>query len=85
MAGDGKAIVGSVASGTADSEDTGKTASLEAVATGESTLEVAAQRHKARSQVQWMVDQARDAVKDERVEDARWWHEKAIGAQWNLN
>lgn len=85
MAGDYKAVVGSVARGTNDIEDTGRTASLAAVATGELTLERAARRQKARSQVLWMVDQARDAAKHERVEDARWWHEKAIRALWNLN
>jgi hypothetical protein len=85
MAGDCNAIVGPVARGTANIEDTGNTASLAAVATGELTLEMAARRRKARSQVLWMVDQARDAAKHERVEAARWWHEKAIRALWNLN
>ena len=80
MAEDCRAIVGSVARGTANIEDTGEAASVAAVATGELTLEMAAQRHKARSQMLWMVDQAKDAAKNERVDDARWWREKAICA-----
>jgi hypothetical protein len=85
MAEDGRAMVGAVAHGTANIEDTGEGASVAAVTTGESTQEMAAQRHTARSQLLWMVDQARDAAKDERVDDARWWREKAICALWNLN
>jgi hypothetical protein len=85
MAEDCKAIVGAVARGTANSEDTGGGASVAAVTTGELSQEMAAQRHKARAQMLWMVDQARDAAKDERVDDARWWREKAICALWNLN
>jgi hypothetical protein len=60
-------------------------ARVAAVTTGELIQEIAAQRHKARSQVLWMLDQARDAAKNERVDDARWWREKAICALWNLN
>jgi hypothetical protein len=55
------------------------------VTTGELIQEISAQRYKARSQVLWMLDQARDAAKNERVDDARWWREKAICALWNLN
>ena len=85
MAKDGKAIVGSVARGTTNIEDVGEAASVAAVTTGESTLEMPAQRRTARSQILWMVDRARDAARNERVDDARWWREKAICALWNLN
>jgi hypothetical protein len=85
MAEDCKAIVGSLAHGTATIEDTGAGASVAAVTTGELTQEMAAQRQKARSQMLWMVDRARDAAKSERVDDARWWREKAICALWNLS
>ena len=55
-----------------------------AYGTGEWTPEKAAQRHKARSQMLWMVDQARHAAKNQRVDDARWWREQAICALWNM-
>jgi hypothetical protein len=74
-----------VARGTAYIEDIGEGASVAAVTTGELTQEIAAQRDKARSQMLWMVDQARDAAKNECADDARWWREKAICALWNLN
>ena len=85
MAEDCKAIVGSVAGGTAKIENTGEAASVAAVTTGEWTSERAAQRHRARSQMLWMVDQARHAAKNERLDDARWWRERAMCALWNLN
>jgi hypothetical protein len=66
-------------------EDNGEGASVAAVTTGELTQEMAAQRQKARSQMLWMIDQARDAAKNERVAAARWWREKAICALWNLS
>jgi hypothetical protein len=73
----------SVARGTVSIEDAGEAAGVGAPPTVE--LILAARRHKARSQMLWMVDQARDAAKHERVDDARWWREKAICALWNLN
>jgi hypothetical protein len=73
------------ARGAANTEDTGEGASVATATAGELTQEMAAQRHKARSQVLWMVDQARHAARNERVDDARWWREKAICALWNLN
>jgi len=66
-------------------EDAGAAASVVAVTIGELALEMPAQRHKARSQMLWMVDRARNAAKNERVDDARWWREQAICALWNLN
>jgi hypothetical protein len=41
--------------------------------------ETTTQRDKARSQVLWMVGQAR------RVDDVRWWHDRATCALWNMN
>jgi hypothetical protein len=55
-----------------------------AAAPPEWTAEIAVQRHKARSQMLWMVDQARHAAKNQRVDDARWWRERAICALWNM-
>ena len=75
----------SVARGTVSIEDAGDAAAVGAVTTVELILEMAAQRHKARSQMLWMVERARDAAKHERVDDARWWREKAICALWNLH
>lgn len=46
---------------------------------------VATQRDKARSQVLWMVDQARRAAKNGRAYDAQWWSHGAIRALWNMN
>lgn len=43
------------------------------------------QQDKARSQVLWMVDQARRAARDGRDRDAGWWSNEAMGALWNLN
>jgi hypothetical protein len=85
MAEDCQAIVGSVARGTVTIEDARAATRVTAVTTGELPLEMAAQRHTARSQMLWMVDRARNAAKNERADDARWWREKAICALWNLN
>lgn len=85
MVEDCKVSVGPVTRGTATFEDAGDAASVAAMTTDEVTLEMAAQRHKARSQMLWMVGKARDATKNERVADARWWRERAICALWNLN
>jgi len=46
---------------------------------------MAVQRHKARSQMLWMVDKARHAANNQRVDDSRWWRDKAICALWNMN
>ena len=83
MAEDRKAIVGSVARGIASIDDTDEGATVVAVATGwapETT-----QRHKARSQVLWLIDQARRAAKNGRAHDARWWSDRATCALWNMN
>lgn len=43
------------------------------------------QREAARSQMLWMVGQASRAAKSGRVDDARWWRERAVSALWNMN
>ena len=43
------------------------------------------QRNEARSQVLWMAGQASQAAKSGRVDDARWWHERAVCALWNMS
>jgi hypothetical protein len=45
----------------------------------------ATQRDKARSQVLWMIGQARRAAKNGRVDDVRWWRDRATCALWNMN
>jgi hypothetical protein len=47
--------------------------------------ETSMQRDKARSQVLWMVGQARRAAEIGRVDDARWWRDRATCALWNMN
>lgn len=78
-----RVIVGSVARGIASVDDTDDVATVVAVTTGwtgETT-----QRDKARSQVLWLVDQARRAAQNGRADDAGWWSDRAIGALWNTN
>ena len=77
MAEDRTAAVGSVASGIASIENTDEGVDAAAV---EMT-----HRDKARSQVLWLVDQARRAARDGRANDARWWRNEAICALWNMN
>ena len=43
------------------------------------------QREAARSQMLWMVGQASRAAKSGRVDDARWWRDRAVSALWNMN
>ena len=77
MAEDRKAIVGSVASAITRMEDTDEGVNAAARET--------TQPDKARSQVLWMVDQARRAAKDGRADDARSWSDGAARALWNMN
>jgi hypothetical protein len=42
-------------------------------------------RDEARSQVLWMAGQASRAAKSGQIDDARWWHERAVCALWNMN
>jgi len=74
-----------VAHRTANIEDPREAASDTAAATPEWTAGMAVQRHKARSQMLWMVDKARHAANNQRVDDSRWWREKAVCALWNMN
>ena len=83
MAEDIKAIVGSITRKIASIEDTDAATNV-VVAAGRWSPQTT-QRDAARSQMLWMVDQARDAAKNERLDAARWWREKAICALWNLN
>jgi len=53
--------------------------------TGGWTSETTTRRDTARSQVLWMVDQARRAAENERVDDVGWWRERATCALWNVN
>jgi hypothetical protein len=78
-----RVIGGSLARGIASIDDTDDVATVVAVTTGwtgETT-----QRDKARSQVLWLVDQARRAAQNGRADDAGWWSDRAIGALWNTN
>ena len=63
----------------------GSAASTEDTDEGVNAAVLTTQRDKARSQVLWMVDQARRAAKDGRAYDARWWSHGAIRALWNMN
>ena len=81
MGEDSKTIVGSVARGLASIEDTGEETDVVAGATGRWTPETTTPpRDKARWHVLGMVDQARRAAENERVDDARWWRERATCA-----
>ena len=42
-------------------------------------------RDAARSQMLWMAGQASRAARSGRVDDARWWHERAVCALWNMS
>jgi hypothetical protein len=48
------------------------------VTTGRWILESTTPRDKARSQALWMTGRARQAAKHGRVDDARWWRDRAI-------
>jgi hypothetical protein len=77
-----KETVGSVARGIASIEDADDWAAVVVTTgwTGETT-----QRDKARSQVLWLVDQARRADQNGRADEALWWSDRAICALWNTN
>ena len=86
MGEDSKTIVGSVARGLASIEDTGEETDVVAGATGRWTPETTTPpRDKARWHVLGMVDQARRAAENERVDDARWWRERRHAPLWNMN
>lgn len=70
MAEDSKVIVASLTCNLEDTDD-------------ETTTQ--RQRDKARSQALWMVGQARRAAKNGRVDDVRWWRDRATCALWNMN
>lgn len=65
--------------------DTGEATNVVTVATASWTRESTAQRHQTRSAVLWMVGCARRAAQNGRVDDARWWRDRAMSALWNMN
>jgi hypothetical protein len=83
MAEDTKAIVGSITRRIASIEDTDEATDV-VVATGRRSPQTT-QRDAARSQMLWMVGQASRAAKSGRVDDARWWRDRAVSALWNMN
>jgi len=83
MTEDTKAIVGSRTRKIASIEDTDEATDV-VVATGEWSPPTT-QREAARSQMLWMVGQASRAAKSGRVDDARWWRDRAVSALWNMN
>jgi hypothetical protein len=80
---DTRAIVGSIACELASIEDTDEATDV-VVATGRRSPQTP-QRDVARLQMLWMVGQASRAAKSGRVDDARWWHDRAVSALWNMN
>ena len=42
-------------------------------------------RDAARSQMLWMAGQASRAAKSGRIDDARWWRDRAVCALWTKN
>lgn len=78
MAEDVTAIAGSMTRKIASIEDTAE------AATGPWSPPTT-QREAARSQMLWMVGQASRAAKSGRVDDARWWRDRAVSALWNMN
>ena len=83
MAEDIKAIVESIMRKIASIEDTDEATDV-VVTTGQWSPQTT-QREAARSQLLWMVGQASRAAKSGRVEDARWWRDRAVSALWNMN
>jgi hypothetical protein len=83
MAEDTKAIVGCITRKIASIEDIDEATDV-VVATGRRSPQTT-QRDAARSQMLWMVGQARRAAKSGRVDDARWWRDRAVSAVWNMN
>lgn len=85
MARDSKANVGYSTRESASIEDTDEATDVVTVATGRWAQEWTTQRDQARSQVLWMVDQARRAAENGCPDDAWWWRDRAISALWNIN
>lgn len=83
MAEDTKAVVGSITHKIASIEDTDQATDV-VVATGQWRPQTTPQE-AARSQMLWMVGQASRAAKSGRVDDARWWRDRAVSALWNMN
>jgi hypothetical protein len=83
MAEDTKAIVGCITRKIASIEDIDEPTDV-VVATGRRSPQTT-QRDAARSQMLWMVGQASRAAKSGRVDDARWWRDRAVSAVWNMN
>jgi hypothetical protein len=83
MAGDTKGIVGCNTCKIASTEDTDQATDV-VVATGQWSPQTT-QREAARSQMLWMMGQAGRAAKTGRVDDARWWRDRAVSALWNMN
>jgi hypothetical protein len=83
MAEDTKAIVGCITRKIASIEDIDEATDV-VVATGRRSPQTT-QRDAARSQMLWMVGQASRAAKSGRVDDARWWRDRAVSALWNMN
>ena len=84
MAEDTQAIAGSIMRTIASIEDTDEETHVVTVATGRRSPQTT-QRDAARSQMLWMVGQASRAAKSGRVDDARWWRDRAVCALWNMN
>jgi hypothetical protein len=85
MAHDSEVSVAFLTRGIAGLEDADDETAVAAAATGRRTPETTTPRDKARSQMLWMLAQARRAAKNGRVEDARWWRDRATCALWNMN
>ena len=83
MGEDIKAIAGPITRKVASIEDTDEATDV-VVATGPWSPPTT-QREAARSQMLWMVGQASRAAKNGRVDDARWWRDRAVSALWNMN
>ena len=79
-----KAIVESITGRIASIEDTDKETNVVTVGTGRQSPQTT-QRDAARSQMLWMVGQASRAAKSGRVDDARWWRDRAVCALWNMS
>jgi hypothetical protein len=65
-------------------EDTDEETRVVTVATGHRSPQTT-QRDAARSQILWMVGRASRAAESGRADDARWWHDRAVSALWNMN
>ena len=83
MAEDTKAIVGCKTCKIASIEDTDQ--ATDVVVATRQWSQPTTQREAARSQMLWMVGQASRAAKSGRVDDARWWRDRAVSSLWNMN